>query len=163
STRIRSRAARAACAHDSPAPGGASVSSVRVYVNFTERRGPYGGANSFLRTLRNALRRAGATVTNDVRERVDVALLNALTDGIDARLGGRDDVVLTLAGRVPAATAFERIRHIGPVRAHVLARLLKRQHVLLHLARFETCSNALLEGMNCGLPPIYLDSGSNVE
>jgi glycosyltransferase involved in cell wall biosynthesis len=265
---------------------------VRVYLNFTEQRGPYGGANSFLRTLSKALRGAGVTVTHDVAERVDVALLNALTNGIDlefvrglaergtpivhrkvgyrvsgspemravtegvvhgdalqvaftpylahtifqseysrgvfvasgfdgpatvihngvdedvfnlrerrlfgsrerrfwdgreplrvvistwsddenkgfadyraidAALGSPEDVQLTLVGRVPAGTEFAHIRHVGPRGVGALARFLKRQHVLLQLARYETCSNALLEGMNCGLPPVYLDSGSNAE
>lgn len=44
-----------------------------------------------------------------------------------------------------------------------VAELLKRRHVLLQLAREETCSNALIEGINCGLPVVYLDSGSNAE
>ena len=34
---------------------------------------------------------------------------------------------------------------------------------MLQLARHETCSNALIEGINCGLPVIYLDSGANRE
>ena len=72
-------------------------------------------------------------------------------------------MTVTLVGRVPDGVRFAHIRHVGPVRVAKLARLLRRQHVLLHLARYETCSNALIEGMNCGLPPIYLDSGSNAE
>jgi len=282
-----------ACACGSPVCSGASVADVRVFLNFSEQRGPYGGANSFVRTLRRALERAGVTVTTHARGRFDVALLNALTNGInvdfvrgiaerripivhrkvgyrvsgspemravvdgvvrgdalqlaftpylthsifqseysrdvfaaggfagpatvihngvdedvfnmvertwfgrtrprrlwdgaeptrvvvstwsadenkgfadyrelDAQLGGRDDVEITLVGRVPEGTSFSHIRHVGPFPVTKLARVLKRNHVLLHLSRYETCSNSLLEGMNCGLPPIYVDSGSNAE
>ena len=262
-------------------------------MNFSEQRGPYGGANSFLRTLRRALERASVTVTTDVRADFDIALLNALTnridvefvrgiaargipivhrkvgyrvsgspelravvdgvvrgdalqlaftpylahtifqsaysrdvfvaagfagpasvihngvdedvfnmlerrllssarprrlwDGeepvrvvvstwsadenkgfadyreIDSRLDGRDDVVVTIVGRVPPGTTFGHIRHVGPFSVAKLARILKKHHVLLHLSRYETCSNALIEGINCGLPAIYVDSGSNAE
>ncbi len=55
---------------------------MRVYMNFTPRNGPYGGANAFLRTLRAELGRRGVVFTADERDPVDVALLNALTDGL---------------------------------------------------------------------------------
>ena len=55
---------------------------MRVYMNFTPRNGPYGGANAFLRTLMAELGRRGVVFTADEREPVDVALLNALTDGL---------------------------------------------------------------------------------
>ncbi len=55
---------------------------MRVYLNFTPRQGPYGGANAFLRTLMAELGRRGVSFTADEREPVDVALLNALTDGL---------------------------------------------------------------------------------
>ena len=265
-------------------------------MNFREVRGPYGGTNSFLRTLRNWLaQQPGIEVTHDPRARFDVALLSGLTDGvdlalvqaiarrgipvihrkvgyrvsggpemrrvvdgvvwgdklqveftphlthtifqsqysrdvfvnsgfdgphsviyngvdervfntsvrvgwlrrrteprrwwdsrsplrvlistwskdpnkgfedyaaIDAALAGRRDVEVSLVGRVPEHIRFERIRVHAPRGRDALAHLLKQHHVLLQLARFETCSNALIEGINCGLPAIYLDSGSNVE
>ena len=263
-----------------------------VYMNFVEHRGPFGGANSFLRTLRDGMTASGWTVTNDPAASFDVALVNALSqdidlafverlarrgapivhrkvgyrvsgsaemrsrvdgvvhgdaiqvafgpylahtvfqseysrdvflasgftgeftvihngvderlfhphragllgrrprrpwDGseplrivistwstdenkgfpeyaaIDRELTGRRDVRLELVGRVPVGTTFGTIRARGPKRARALARILRDSHVLLQLARFETCSNALIEGLNCGLPAIYLDSGSNRE
>lgn len=266
---------------------------MRVYMNFTEVRGPYGGANSFLRTLKHELIRRGVEIVTDERARYDVALLNGLTndidasfaeriasrgtpivhrkvgyrgrgsaelraedaagvvvgdrlqvefspflvhtifqsvysrevfaaggfdgpstvihngvdpsifnqrvgfgpwrrprpvwDGneplrvvistwsndrnkgfddyarIDAALAGRNDVAVTLIGRAPADLDFEHIAVRGPYRRKALARELKGQHVVLQLARWETCSNALLEALNCGLPAIYLDSGANKE
>jgi hypothetical protein len=265
-------------------------------MNFREVRGPYGGTNSFLRTLRNWLAaREGISITHDPQSAYDVALLSGLTDGvdlelvkgiarrgipivhrkvgyrvsggpemrrvvdgvvwgdklqveftphlthtifqsqysrdvfvnsgfdgphtviyngvdeavfntsvrvgwlrrreesrrwwdgrtplrilistwskdpnkgfddyqrIDAALDGRGDVQVSLVGRVPEPVRFAHIRVHAPRGRDALARLLKQHHVILQLARFETCSNALIEGINCGLPAIYLDSGSNAE
>jgi len=265
---------------------------MRVLMNFRAVRGPYGGANAFLRALKKEFARRGIRVVHDVEGRYDVALLNALTDGIDAdcarriaergvpivhrkvgyRVSGSPDmravdpdgvvhgdrlqlefsphishtifqseysrevftaggftgkstiihngvdeaifnqsigapmrrrqrpgwhsreplrvaistwstdvnkgfddyvsidgelattdVTVTLLGSVRAGIVFEHIRTEGPYRRRRLARRLKEQHVLLQLARWETCSNALIEGINCGMPVIYLDSGSNKE
>ena len=82
---------------------------------------------------------------------------------IDRLLANQRDVQVTLVGRTPTDTSF---RHIKVRRARPrerLARLLKHAHIILQLARYETCSNALIEGLNCGLPAIYLDSGANKE
>ena len=266
---------------------------MRVYLNFTPRASPYGGANSFLRTLMHELARHGVSFTADPAAQVDIALLNALTDNldlarvrhiaergvpivhrktgyrgrgvaelrrevdgvlegdrrqiefgpfvshtifksgysrdvfvasgfkgassviwngvdesvfnmsrnpriggrrprqlwrqgqrlrvvistwstdeskgfayyraIDAALRGRRDVVITLVGRVPDATRFAEIRVRSARRTRSLAELLKHQHVLLQLTRWESCSNALIEGLNCGLPAVYLESGANPE
>jgi hypothetical protein len=267
---------------------------MRVFMNFAEVRRPYGGANAFLRALRDEFSRRGVKTITDPRARFDVALLNALTNGLDLhvverlanggkplvhrkvgyrvsgspemrrisdgvvygdqlqigftpyvthtifqsvysrdvfvgsgfdgphtvvhngvdehvfnrsvrrwRFGpqrergfwtgreplrvvvstwstdenkgfpdyraidkhfvGRRDVELTLVGRVPDGENFTSFEILPPRRRNALATVLKRQHVLLQLARYETCSNALIEGINCGLPAVYLDSGSNAE
>lgn len=269
---------------------------MRVFMNFNEVRGPYGGTNSFLRTLRNWLRdQPGVKITHDVHGSYNVALLSGMTDGvnlalvkgiaargipivhrkvgyrvsgspemramvngvvhgdalqvaftpfvthtifqsaysrdvfagsgfdgpftvihngvdetmfnmtvtsgwllkrrhprtwwngseplhvvistwstdrnkgfedyaaIDRQLEGQRDVELTLVGRTPANVRFRHIRVLPPQRRAGLARVLKRAHVVLQLAHYETCSNALIEGLNCGLPAIYRDSGSNAE
>lgn len=82
---------------------------------------------------------------------------------IDAELDGIPDVEITLAGRMPAHVKFRNIRTIGALKARPLAEFLKTHHGILTLSRLETCSNALIEALNCGLPAIYLDSGSNGE
>jgi glycosyltransferase involved in cell wall biosynthesis len=64
-----------------------------VYVSFSPRDGPYGGANAFLRTLTAELGRRGMRFTTDPAAPFDVAFLNALTDGLDL------DAVRRLAGR----------------------------------------------------------------
>lgn len=260
-----------------------------VYLNFTARHGPYGGANAFLRSLVTQLELRGITTTSDPAAPFDIALLNALTDGldldrvrrlsergrpllhrktgyrgrgsagqrqlvggavlgdtqqielgayvehtvfqsrysrdvfvaagfrgaytvipngvddavfhpdrpegadgpawrpgqplrvvvstwssdenkgfaeyrrIDEQLAGRRDVEVTLVGRVPDGTRFRHIRVVRPQPPNELAVTLRRHHVVLQLAKWETCSNALLEGLSCGLPAVYLDSGANAE
>jgi glycosyltransferase involved in cell wall biosynthesis len=255
-----------------------------VYLNFTAREGPYGGANSFLRTLVGELAGRGVTTTSDASAPFDVALLNALTDGLDVEavqrladrgrplvhrktgylgrgpagqrqvvggvvlgdaqqvelgpylahtvfqsrysrdvfveagfsgsytviangvdeavfhadghgrwrpgeplrvvistwsadenkghpeyrrvddeLAGRRDVTVTLVGHIPEGTSLRNIRVLPPQPPQKLAETLRRHHVLLQLAKWETCSNALIEGLNCGLPAVYLDSGANAE
>jgi glycosyltransferase involved in cell wall biosynthesis len=265
-----------------------------LYMNFKPRSGPFGGANSFLRSLRRSLVKRGTKVTDDVTGKFDVALVNALTndvtcgflekissrgvpvvhrkvgyqasggpelrrevdgvvwgdklqiefgpwvdhtifqstysrdsyyragfsgecsvirngvdesvfnpyrwrtlrwqgrrreywDGasplrvlisswstdmnkgfpefekIDRAIEGERSVKVSFVGRLPEGLQFENIRVHGPKRHPVLAKILRNNHVLLQLARHETCSNSLIEGINCGLPVIYLDSGSNQE
>jgi glycosyltransferase involved in cell wall biosynthesis len=82
---------------------------------------------------------------------------------IDEQLRGRDDVQVTIVGRVPPDARFRAIRVLGPRGHSRLASTLRRFHVILQLAQWETCSNALLEGLSCGLPAVYLDSGANAE
>ena len=67
----------------------------------------------------------------------------------------------TFVGR--CATAFTRIHVIPPVPSNEVARLLREHDIFLTASRHESCSNALLEALNCGLPAIYHDSGSNGE
>jgi glycosyltransferase involved in cell wall biosynthesis len=82
---------------------------------------------------------------------------------IDEELAGRTDVRIALVGRVPEGVGFRTFKVLPARPASALARVLRESHVLLQLARYETGSNALIEGINCGLPVIYLDSGSNAE
>jgi glycosyltransferase involved in cell wall biosynthesis len=68
---------------------------------------------------------------------------------------------LTFVGRSPVP--FERLRLIPPVTPDRLAAILREHDVFLTASRHESCSNALLEALACGLPALYLDSGSNAE
>src|SRR5690606_33601176 len=63
-------------------PGAAARLMIRVYTNLRPVRGPYGGAYNFVGTLMEDLKRKGFLFTNDPRQCVDVALLNALSDGL---------------------------------------------------------------------------------
>lgn len=68
---------------------------------------------------------------------------------------------LTFVGRSPVA--FTRARVLPPVPPAEVARLLRQHHVFVFASVNEACSNALLEALACGLPALYVDSGSNPE
>ena len=68
---------------------------------------------------------------------------------------------LTFVGRTPVR--FERLRLIPPVTPAELARILREHDVFVTASLHESCSNALLEALACGLPALYVDSGSNAE
>jgi glycosyltransferase involved in cell wall biosynthesis len=72
-----------------------------------------------------------------------------------------DDVEVTFAGNT--AETFERITVIPPLPSTQLADLLRSQDVYLAASRDDPCSNALLEGLACGLPAAFLRSGGHPE
>jgi glycosyltransferase involved in cell wall biosynthesis len=72
-----------------------------------------------------------------------------------------DEVELTLAGRTQQA--FESIRVVAPLPSEPLADLLRSQDVFLAPSRDDPCSNALLEGLACGLSAVFLRSGGHPE
>lgn len=82
---------------------------------------------------------------------------------LDEVLAAHPGVSISLVGRWPKGFAPKRIARVAPLRPQALARFLRAQDALLTLSRYETCSNALIEGLNCGLPALYFDSGSNAE
>jgi glycosyltransferase involved in cell wall biosynthesis len=67
----------------------------------------------------------------------------------------------TFAGRTQER--FERIRSVGPLASEALADLLRMHDVYLAASRDDPCSNALLEGLACGLPAAFLRSGGHPE
>ena len=72
-----------------------------------------------------------------------------------------EDLDVIFAGRTNAQ--FERIRVVGPLPSGELADLLRSRDVYLAASRDDPCSNALLEGLACGLPAAYLRSGGHPE
>ena len=72
-----------------------------------------------------------------------------------------DELEVTFAGRTE--TKFERIRVVGPLASQELAELLRAQDVYLAASRDDPSSNALLEGLACGLPAAFLRSGGHPE
>jgi glycosyltransferase involved in cell wall biosynthesis len=67
----------------------------------------------------------------------------------------------TFAGQTEQT--FERIRTVTPLPSQQLADLLREQDVYLATSRDDPCSNALLEGLACGLPAAFLRSGGHPE
>ena len=72
-----------------------------------------------------------------------------------------DAYELTFAGRTQQR--FERIPVVGPLRSAPLAELLRAQDVILAPSLDDPCSNALLEGLACGLPAAFRRSGGHPE
>ena len=68
---------------------------------------------------------------------------------------------ITFVGR--SRIAFDRIRTIPPVPSAELAALLRDHDIFITASRHESCSNSLVEALSCGLPAIYVESGSNAE
>jgi glycosyltransferase involved in cell wall biosynthesis len=68
---------------------------------------------------------------------------------------------LTFVGR--SSVAFRHIRSLGPLASVELAEELRRHDVYVAASRNDPCSNALLEGLACGLPAAYRASGGHPE
>jgi glycosyltransferase involved in cell wall biosynthesis len=84
------------------------------------------------------------------------AVLSWLDDNLDF-----DAFELTFVGRTQ--TAFKRIRVVGPLPSEPLAGVLRSHDAYLATSRDDPCSNALLEGLACGLPAAFLRSGGHPE
>jgi len=72
-----------------------------------------------------------------------------------------DAVEVTFAGNTEQT--FEHIRIVGALPSEPLADLLRAHDVYLAASRDDPCSNALLEGLACGLPAAFLRSGGHPE
>jgi glycosyltransferase involved in cell wall biosynthesis len=70
-------------------------------------------------------------------------------------------VQITFVGN--SDVAFERIASVPAVPSRELADILRAHDVYLATSRDDPCSNALLEGLACGLPAAYLRSGGHPE
>jgi glycosyltransferase involved in cell wall biosynthesis len=68
---------------------------------------------------------------------------------------------LTFVGR--SQVSFRRIRVVPPVGSERVADLLREHDAFVMPSRHESCSNALLEALACGLPAAYVASGGNAE
>ncbi len=88
--------------------------------------------------------RKGADVLADLDRRLDPARFT-----------------LTFAGRTPVDLPHATV--LPPTSPAEVARLLREHHVFVFASQNEACSNALLEALACGLPALYVDSGSNAE
>lgn len=58
---------------------------------------------------------------------------------------------------------FTRIRMLDPIPQPQLAEILRRHDILISASRHESCPNAVIEALACGLPCLYLDSGGQPE
>jgi glycosyltransferase involved in cell wall biosynthesis len=52
---------------------------------------------------------------------------------------------------------------IRPVPPEKLSGILRQHDIYITASQHEACSNSVLEALSCGLPVLYLDSGSHTE
>lgn len=122
--------------------------------------GLWGSGNRSRRSFwdgRSTFRLAIATWSKDPAKGFDEYLR------FDEALEGMGNVEIWFIGRHPPDVLFRNIRCFGARGHRRLAKLLRNCHGFIQMARSETCSNAMLEAINCGLPVIYLNSGSSKE
>jgi glycosyltransferase involved in cell wall biosynthesis len=81
----------------------------------------------------------------------------------DTALDRMPMVEIWFIGRKPQNLEFRNIRCFAACGHSRLATLLRRCHAFVQMAELETCSNAMLEAISCGLPVIYKNSGSAEE
>lgn len=62
-------------------------------------------------------------------------------------------------GRFPPFRGRENIVELGEVRGKDLVEALQSCDVLLQLSRNDACPNVVIEGLACGLPVVFLNSG----
>lgn len=79
---------------------------------------------------------------------------------VDAKLD-RQRYELTFVGRTKVA--FPHARVLPPVGSAAVAAELRAHDIFITASLHESCSNALIEALSCGLPALYVDSGSNGE
>lgn len=68
----------------------------------------------------------------------------------------------TIIGRIPDSLSFSHVKCIPPLSGVRLTNELKKNHVYLTGARWESCGMHQLEGALCGLPVIYINDGGGV-
>lgn len=67
----------------------------------------------------------------------------------------------TFVGRI--GQRFRNVRHIPPQDSRELGALLRSHDIYVTASRNDPCSNALLEGLFCGLPALYYQHGGHGE
>jgi glycosyltransferase involved in cell wall biosynthesis len=67
----------------------------------------------------------------------------------------------TFVGRSPVR--FEHARMVAPVGSAEMGAILRGHDIYVTASLHEACSNGLLEALSCGLPAVFVESGSNGE
>jgi hypothetical protein len=68
----------------------------------------------------------------------------------------------TYVGRLPKEVNFKNAKVVASLTGEALAKELKKHHVYLTAARWESCGMHQLEGALCGLPVLYINEGGGV-
>jgi glycosyltransferase involved in cell wall biosynthesis len=83
-------------------------------------------------------------------------ILQYLDDHLDF-----DQIEMSFIGNSPIK--FKHIKMLGPLRSAELSRALQASDLFVSAVEDDTCSNALLEALACGLPCVARRSGANPE
>lgn len=75
----------------------------------------------------------------------------------------KDIIEFTIIGNLPLGTSFKNTCLIPPLTGVHVGIKLKEHHLYLTGARHEPAGNHYIEAMRCGLPVLYLESGSSGE
>lgn len=73
------------------------------------------------------------------------------------------NVEIRFVGRWCPSIDSANVNCLGPKSSSEVAELMRHSDAMVHAAINEPCSNAILEGLACGLPVLYRDSGGNRE
>ena len=73
------------------------------------------------------------------------------------------DVDVHFIGSWPDDIPHGDVKMHGVLNQQKMANLFRQSHIFLFPSLNESCSNSLLEALACGLPVLYIDSGSNRE
>lgn len=68
---------------------------------------------------------------------------------------------LSFVGNSPVK--FHNIRLFPAMASESVARMLREHDIFITASRNEACSNAVIEALSCGLPILYINSGSHSE
>jgi len=90
----------------------------------------------------------------DIYERLDLLL---------GKQPFQEHFEFTYIGNLPPGFSFENTCVLPPLSGQALARKLKENHIYVTGARHEPAGNHYIEAMRCGLPVLFLSSGSSAE
>lgn len=99
------------------------------------------------------------TTWSDNPKKIDYNEIKSL----DSFLQNNKNIEVNYVGRIPKNLNLKRIKYFNKMKHEDLAEFYKEKHFYLTFNKDETCSNALIEALACGLPVIYKPSGSNAE
>lgn len=80
-----------------------------------------------------------------------------------AELSLIDNVEVTFAGNWAPEITAHKVKLAGILDSTELSDLMRISDALVHAALNEPCANVIVEGLACGLPVLYRDSGGNAE
>lgn len=75
----------------------------------------------------------------------------------------KDRIIFNYIGNLPKNFLFKNANHIKPLYGKELAESLKKNHLYLTASINEPSGNHHIEGLQCGLPILYLESGGTTE